>query len=104
MFLDKWIVGDDKIIGFSWVFLIAVVIGAWKILWWILMPMLLCLGHCCRCKQNLKARYGREDNSAYAVVTGGSDGIGLELCNQLAEHGFNICMISRNISKVDTKL
>ena len=55
-------------------------------------------------RQNLNQKYGRIDNSAYAVVTGGSDGIGLEMCHQLAEHGFNICMISRNKQKVDEKL
>ena len=46
--------------------------------------------------------YGRE--GAYAVVTGGSDGIGLELCNQLAAEGFNIFMISRSKEKCDEKL
>ena len=55
-------------------------------------------------RQNLNQKYGRIDNSAYAVVTGGSDGIGLELCHQLAEHGFNICIVSRNKTKVDEKL
>ena len=55
-------------------------------------------------RQNLNKKYGRMDNSAYAVVTGGSDGIGLELCHQFAEHGFNICIISRNKVKVDEKL
>ena len=38
------------------------------------------------------------------MVTGGSDGIGLELCNQLAAQGFNICMIARNGAKMDAKL
>jgi short-subunit dehydrogenase len=55
-------------------------------------------------RQDLNRKYGRIDNSAYAVVTGGSDGIGLEMCHQLAEQGFNICMISRNKVKVDEKL
>jgi len=47
-------------------------------------------------------KYGRE--GAYAVVTGGSDGIGLELCHQFAALGFNIYMISRNKDKCDQKL
>jgi short-subunit dehydrogenase len=47
-------------------------------------------------------RYG--DNGTFAVVTGGSDGIGLEICQQLAQQGFNICIISRNQAKIDEKL
>ena len=54
--------------------------------------------------QDLNQKYGRPDRSAYAVVTGGSDGIGLEMCHQLAEQGFNICIISRSKQKIDIKL
>ena len=35
----------------------------------------------------------------WAVVAGGSDGIGLEICIKMAVLGFNICMIGRNPSK-----
>jgi hypothetical protein len=49
----------------------------------------------CRCKQNLLEKYGTRDKT-YAIVTGGSDGIGLALCHELASQGFNICLISRN--------
>lgn len=38
------------------------------------------------------------------MVTGGSDGIGLELCHQFASQGFNICMISRNKAKMEEKV
>jgi len=38
------------------------------------------------------------------VVTGGSDGIGLEICEQLAAQKFNICIVGRTKSKVDEKL
>jgi len=38
------------------------------------------------------------------VVTGGSDGIGLAMCNQLAQQGFNICIVSRNEAKIKEKL
>jgi len=48
-----------------------------------------------RGRYDLMDRYG-EKGKSWAVVTGGSDGIGLELCRQLAETGFNICMIARN--------
>ena len=78
-FIDNLIAGDDKVVWFTWLFYIAVVLGAWKIFCWILTPLLTCLKHCCRCRQNLIGKYGRE--GAYAVVTGGSDGIGLELCH-----------------------
>lgn len=33
-------------------------------------------------------------------MTGGSDGIGLEMCNRLAGLGFNICMVSRDGPKM----
>ena len=36
----------------------------------------------------------------WALVTGGSDGIGLEMCNRLAGLGFNICMVSRDGAKM----
>ena len=35
------------------------------------------------------------------MVTGASDGIGAEFCRQLAEDGFNICLISRTQAKLD---
>lgn len=98
------ITGEDKQWWAVILFWIIFVVGVWNILMCILSPMVKCSKHCCRYRQRLNDKYGRKDNSAYAVVTGGSDGIGLELCNQLAEHGFNICMISRNKSKVDAKL
>ena len=42
-------------------------------------------------------RYG----GGWAVVTGGSDGIGLEFCNELARDGFNICIVGRNKDKIN---
>ena len=62
-----------------------------------------CLTYWFRFKQNLLAKYGTKGKT-YAVVTGGTDGIGLDLCDQLAEQGFNICIISRNKGKIDTKI
>ena len=38
------------------------------------------------------------------VVTGGSDGMGLEFCHKMADKGFNICIISRNEEKMKEKL
>ena len=51
-----------------------------------------------RKRLDLLARYGGK--GTWAMVTGGSDGIGLELCKQLAKDGFNICMVSRTESKL----
>lgn len=35
------------------------------------------------------------------MVTGGSDGIGLAMCQNLASQGFNICIMSRNGDKIE---
>lgn len=51
--------------------------------------------------------YGTKSNmldNSWAVVTGGSDGIGLGFCHKLANEGFNICIISRNEAKINEKL
>lgn len=50
---------------------------------------------------NLK-KYGEKDS--WAVVTGGSDGIGFAIAQQLAREGFNICIIARNQEKMQAKL
>ena len=44
------------------------------------------------------ARYGGK--GTWALVTGATDGIGLEFCKQLAKDGFNICLVSRTESKL----
>jgi 17beta-estradiol 17-dehydrogenase / very-long-chain 3-oxoacyl-CoA reductase len=43
-------------------------------------------------------RYGAE---SWAIVTGCTDGIGKQLALQLAERGFHIVLISRNLNKLD---
>jgi len=72
-------------------------IGAIKLLIFIIGSCCGCGEYCCRGRQNLKAKYGRENGESYAVVTGGTEGLGLELCDQLAEQGFNIAIVSRNL-------
>jgi len=54
--------------------------------------------HFLRPRRNLRARYGSSDPSVapWAVVTGGADGIGLAYCQQLAEAGFNLCVIDKD--------
>ena len=43
-------------------------------------------------------RYGGK--GTWALVTGSTDGIGLEFAKQLAKDGFNICLVSRTESKL----
>jgi 17beta-estradiol 17-dehydrogenase / very-long-chain 3-oxoacyl-CoA reductase len=50
-------------------------------------------------------RYGSKDGTkTWAVVTGGSDGIGLGMCKKFANEGFNVCIVSRTQSKIEDKL
>ena len=46
-------------------------------------------------KQHLKSKYGE-----WAIVTGASSGIGLELATQLADAGFNLIINARNNGKL----
>lgn len=51
---------------------------------------------------NLQKRYGL--NNSWAVITGASDGIGKAFCESLAQRGFNVCMIVRNVTKGEQAL
>ena len=42
----------------------------------------------------------RPVNGEYAIVTGATDGIGLEYAKQLADRGYNLLLISRTESKL----
>lgn len=50
-----------------------------------------------RTTEHLTERYGK---GTWAVVTGGSDGIGLAMCKELARREFNIVIVSRNMEKM----
>lgn len=39
-------------------------------------------------------------NNVLEVITGATDGIGLEYAKQLASHGINIVLVSRNETKL----
>lgn len=47
---------------------------------------------------DLQSKFG----GGWAVVTGGSEGIGLALCEELAKEGFHICIISRSETKLNS--
>ena len=51
-------------------------------------------------KLNHLERYGGK--GTWALVSGSTDGIGLEFCKQLARDGFSICLVSRTESKLKT--
>lgn len=60
--------------------------------------------HVLRSPYNHHQRYSKPGADSWAVVTGGSDGIGLEICHQMAAQGFNIVIIARNPTKIEQKL
>ncbi len=49
-------------------------------------------------KKTLIQRYGA---NSWAIVTGGSDGIGRGFCEELAKEGFNIALMARNKEKLE---
>ena len=77
--------------------------GLWKIFWWVIGWLSFLSHHCCRLSCQSKTRtFDRHGiaGKSWAVVTGGSDGIGLAMCHKLAKEGFNICIVARNESKM----
>lgn len=42
----------------------------------------------------------RYEEKSYVIVTGATDGIGKEFCNQFAKLGFNLILVSRNMEKL----
>ena len=78
---------------------LALVLGAWKLLQCVIAFVKFIDRHFKRNKKNLFRRYGGK--GTWALVTGGSDGIGAEFCRQLAKDGFNICIVSRTVSKME---
>ncbi len=73
---NKWLVA---------LFYICLIIGVYKILMFVLGVLCCCGRHCCRFKQDLYSKYAKMGFNSYAVVTGGTDGFGLEFCHQLAD-------------------
>ena len=77
--------GPEESKDFITFVIIVVVIGAYVLLKFLIVNLIICFKLCCRGKQDLLKKYGRGDGTTYAVVTGGSDGLGFDLCHQLAE-------------------
>ena len=93
--------------GWKWFSISALVYFAWRVLCVLMGWMRFCGKHCCRAKMQAKNRMANLYNKggdSWAVVSGGSDGIGLAMCHNLAKQGFNICMVSRNQDKMTQKL
>jgi len=82
----------------QWIWIIALILGSYKLFFWAYGILKFFIRHCLRGKQDLSLRYGKH---TWAVVTGASDGIGAEFCRQLAVQGFNIALVSRTQSKLD---
>lgn len=81
------------------------IIGGLKVLQWGLSTLIFICRHMCKPQPDLMARYGsKSGKNSWAVVTGGSDGIGEQFCKDLAGAGFNICMVGRNAKKMVEKL
>jgi len=53
--------------------------------------------------KDLIKRYDVGGRPQWAVVTGATGDIGEELCKQLAQRGFNIALVGRSKSKLDTR-
>jgi len=54
-----------------------------------------------RSLQSHKSLYASKTKSSYAVITGGSGGLGFSFAKQLAAAGFNIALIARNKEKLE---
>jgi len=54
-----------------------------------------------RSLQNHKSLYASKTKQSYAVITGGSGGLGFSFAKQLAAAGFNIALIARDAEKLE---
>ncbi|TNV76896.1 hypothetical protein FGO68_gene12765 [Halteria grandinella] len=96
----SYVTSDNKVC--SYLTYLALTLGALQILSWVYSQLSFLYRHLIKKEKDLIATYGQKDT--WAVVTGGSDGIGEQFCHDLAEKGFNICIIARNEKKMQEKL
>ena len=82
----------------------SIAIGAYKLISLAHKILQFSLRHTVKRVPNLMRKYSDPAKKPWAVVTGGSDGIGEQFCKDLAARGFSICIIARNEAKINEKL
>ena len=82
----------------TWYWAIPFYLGCYVLLWWTWRTLQLCGRSCCGTRLSTQ-RYGA---NSWAIVTGSTDGIGKAAAFHLAKAGFNIVLISRTMSKLET--
>ena len=97
-----------------WLVVIAIIIGAIECLSTVICLIMYLWRKIARWPQNLMVKYGHtyvkdsqiEPNpeTVWAVITGGSDGIGLAMAHEMASQGFGVCIIARNLTKMSNCL
>ena len=97
-----------------WLVLIAIIIGAIDFLCKVICVLAFLWRKMTRWPQDLMVRYGHpktkehqiktDAETVWAVVTGGSDGIGLAMVHEMASQGFGVCIMARNLSKMNNCL
>ncbi len=84
-------------------YMTAVIVGTTQLISFLYGLYLFVNKHIFRKRHDLLQRYaGGQTGQAWAVVTGASDGIGAAFCEELARIGFNIALVSRTLSKLET--
>lgn len=100
----QWFFSSDRDTPAKFFVYLTVAIGVCKVLEWLWTVLSFVYrqvlrGMCCTGRDRFMRWYGTR-GSSWALVTGGSDGIGLSLVQELAEMGFNICIVARNAEKM----
>ena len=85
-----------------YLFCTALFLGALQLTSMALKTLAFIYRHTLKSACNFATRYSQGDS--WAVVTGGSDGIGEQFCKDMAAKGFNICIIARTEQKMRDKL
>ncbi len=84
-------------------YMTAIIVGTTQLISFLYGLYLFVNKHIFRKRHDLLQRYaGGQTGQAWAVVTGASDGIGAAFCEELARIGFNIALVSRTLSKLET--
>lgn len=73
-------------------------VGLIKLMGWIYYSTSFLKQHCVTYPVDYMERF--DGKNSWALITGSSDGIGLDFTKRLAKKGFNIIQVSRNESKM----